>query len=324
MTTVRQDQRLIRLDAASPNLTPRRLRHELPRIRQGRLNTILSTVAVVEPPQTALAAVAEWWRVDADAGQPVRVATSTGRIREAVARDELAVVLHFQGTAPLGDNVDLVAAYERLGVRVMQLTYNHGGLVGDGCLEARDAGLTQFGHRVLAEMQRVGITVDLSHAGDRTCSDALAATSGPIIASHSNARAVCDSPRNLLDEHIRAIAESGGVLGLNAFPAFVSADPVPTLDQLIDHAVYIAELVGAEHIGLGFDYADEDEDDYDYYGYDERYYPRPPWTWPTGIASWTDCAGLEDAFARRGFSEPEIAGILGENFLRAFDRTWVE
>ncbi|HEY7048944.1 MAG TPA: membrane dipeptidase [Jatrophihabitantaceae bacterium] len=322
MTTVRQEQKPIRLDAASPNLTPRRLGHELPRIHKGGLNTILSTVAVLEPPTTALAAIAEWWRVDADAGRPVRVATSTGQIRDAVAQDELAVVLHFQGTAPLGDNLDLIAAYQRLGLRVMQLTYNHAGLVGDGCLEDRDAGLTQFGRRVLAEMQRVGVTVDLSHVGDRTCSDALAATSGPIIASHSNARAVCDSPRNLLDEHIRAIADSGGVIGLNAFPAFVSTDPVPTLDQLIDHAVYIAELVGAAHVGLGFDYADEDEDDYDYYGYDERYYPRPPWNWPTGIASWNDCAGLEDAFSRRGFSQLEIGGILGENFLRAFDRTW--
>jgi membrane dipeptidase len=312
----------VRLDAASPNLTPRRLRHELPRIRAGRLNTILSTVAALEPPQTALAAVAEWWRVDADAGQPVRVATTTSQIREVVAREELAVVLHFQGTAPLADNLDLVAAYQRLGVRVMQLTYNAGGLVGDGCLEERDGGLTGFGRKVLAELQRVGITVDLSHAGDRTCSDALAGATEPIVASHSNARAVCESPRNLRDDHLRAIADTGGVVGLNAFPAFVSADKVPTLDQLIDHAAYIADLVGAEHLGLGFDFADEDEDDYDYYGYDERYYPRPPWTWPTGIASWSDCGQLEDAFSRRGFSGPEIAGILGENFLRAFDRSW--
>lgn len=312
----------VRLDAASPNLTPRRLRHELPRIRQGGLNTILATVAALEPPQTALAAVAEWWRVDSDPSKAVRVATSTDQVRDTLARDELAVVLHFQGTAPLGDNLDLVDAYQRLGVRVMQLTYNDGNQVGDGCLEERDAGLTEFGHRVLAELQRVGITVDLSHAGDRTCTDALAATTGPVIASHSNARAVCDSPRNLTDTHLRAIADTGGVIGLNAFPAFVSTDKVPTLDQLLDHAAYIAELVGAEHLGLGFDFADEDEDDYDYFGYDERYYPRPPWTWPTGIASWSDCAHLEDAFSRRGFRPSEIAGILGENFLRVFEQTW--
>jgi membrane dipeptidase len=322
MVDVHDGHTPIRLDAASPNLTPRRLRHELPRIRKGGLNTILSTVAALEPPQTALAAVAEWWRVDSDAGQPVRVATSTGQIRDAVAQDELAVVMHFQGTTPLADNLDLVSAFQRLGVRVMQLTYNAGGLVGDGCLEERDAGLTKFGRNVLAELQRVGITVDLSHAGDRTCADALAATTGPIIASHSNARAVCDSPRNLRDEHIRAIADTGGVIGLNAFPAFVATDPVPSLDQLIDHAVYICDLVGAEHVGLGFDFADEDEDDYDYYGYDERYYPRPPWIWPTGIASWNDCADLEDAFLGRGFSPAEVAGILGENFIRVFDETW--
>jgi membrane dipeptidase len=85
----------------------------------------------------------------------------------------------------------------------------------------------------------------------------------------------------------------------------VSSDRVPTLDQLIDHAVHISELVGTHHLGLGLDFADKDEDDYGYFGYDERYYPRPPWTWPAGISWWEDAGNIAPALHRRGFSDQD-------------------
>jgi membrane dipeptidase len=133
---------------------------------------------------------------------------------------------------------------------------------------------------------------------------------------------VHDSPRNLDDEVIGRIAATGGVIGLCPFQSFISADPVPTLDQLLDHAVHIAELVGPEHLSLGTDFNNEDEDAFDYFGYDPRYYPHPPWTWPVGLAWWPDVAHLGDALLRRGFSAGDISGILGENLLRALDAAW--
>ena len=111
-------------------------------------------------------------------------------------------------------------------------------------------------------------------------------------------------------------------MGLCAFSAFVTPTPTPTLEHLLAHADYISQLVGPEHVGLGFDFADEDEDDYAYYGYDERYYPRPPWQWPAGIASFRDFSNIAAGLQRRGYTEPQIRGIMGENFLRVFQQVW--
>jgi len=112
------------------------------------------------------------------------------------------------------------------------------------------------------------------------------------------------------------------VVGLCAFPAFLTRGDDAALNDLLDHAAYIAALVGSEHVGLGLDFADEDEKDFDYYGYDERYYPRPPWRYPRGIASFADVRNIREGLEARGFSGTEAAGILGENFLRVFAQAW--
>jgi membrane dipeptidase len=197
-------------------------------------------------------------------------------------------------------------------VRVIQPTYNYRSLAGDGCCEPENAGLSAFGKALIGAMNDHRIAVDVAHAGVRTSLDAISCSARPVIASHANARAVCDSPRNLPDEVIKAIAASGGVIGLCAFPSFVTAGSGPSLDHLLDHAVHIADLVGAGHVGLGLDFADEGEEEYDFYGYDERYYPRPPWTWPRGIECLRQCGSIGPALRARGFSAAEAAGVRGE------------
>jgi membrane dipeptidase len=311
----------IHLDAAVPELTPRYINRHLPRLQAGGLQAVLATAASIQPPDQALLSIARWWEAHHDPGKPVRIAKSVEELRAIVADDELAVVLHFQGTPPLGGTVEMLDAYYHLGVRVIQLTYNHAGSCGDGCLEERDAGLTDLGRKALGRMHQLGIAPDLTHAGERTCLDALGVAERPVVATHSNAKTVCDSPRNLSDEVIDGIAATEGVIGVVAFPAFVS-DQDPTLDKLIDHVVYIAERVGIGHVGIGTDFADEDEEDFDFFGYDPRYYPRPPWVWPRGIAWWEDIPNIPDALAARGFAEVEIAGVMGENFLRVFGEVW--
>ncbi|MFQ5690868.1 MAG: dipeptidase [Gemmatimonadota bacterium] len=309
------------LDAAAPLLTPHTIEENLPALRGGGVDAVLATVASVESAEYALERIARWLELERESELPIRLVRTTKELRGAKKRADIGVVLHIQGTDPLDGDLELLTAFHRLGVRVVQLTYNEANRLGDGCLESRDAGLTSFGEEVIGRLVDLGIVVDISHAGIRTSLEAVAAAKMPVVATHANARAVCDHPRNLTDEQIRSVAGSGGVIGLCAFPAFVS-EKAPTLDDLVDHAEYIGDLVGPEHLGLGLDFAEEDEEDYDFYGYDERYYPRPPWVYPTGIRSFSDLPNVAEALLGRRFTEDEVRGILGENFLRVFRLVW--
>ncbi len=283
---------------------------------------MFATAASLEDTGQAVTQVAQWLRAGEDPAIPVRVATSVAEIRDAKAAGDTAVVLHFQGSDPLRAGSELVGAFARLGVRVIQPTYNYRGAAGDGCCEAENAGLSRFGQALIGAMNQHRVAVDIAHAGVRTSLEAIERSTRPVIASHANARAVCEHPRNLPDEVIKAVAASGGVIGLCAFPSFVSAGPDPALDQLIDHAVHIAGLVGAAHVGLGLDFADEGEEEYDFYGYEERLYPKPPWVWPRGIEWLHRCRNIYPALRGRGFSRGEAVGVMGTNFLNVLATIW--
>lgn len=247
-------------------------------------------------------------------------------IREAHRSGRLGVLLHFQSTRALDYEPDLVEVYQRLGVRMMGLAYNRRNPLCDGCEEPSDAGLSILGRRMIAEMNRTGILVDFAHTGWRTCAEALEVSTAPCVASHSNAHAVKAHRRNLPDEIIRGIAASGGVIGMNGFPAFVSPDPAPTLDQFIDHIVHIDSLVGSGHVGLGLDYCTITTAEYqemiDSGAWSPENYPPPPWNYPAGITTPRTIGALADRMDERGYSETEIRGVLGENWMRLFERMW--
>lgn len=309
------------LIAAVPSLRPASLKRELPMLVAAGIDAVLVTVASLEDTAQALLSTAQWRRVITDSDGAACLCTRPDQLAGTVS-GPLGVVFHFQGTEPLHGSVDLLEAFGALGLRVMQLTYNYRTLAGDGCCEPVDSGLSEYGARLVEAAVRHGISLDVSHASHRTSLDIIDKAGSPVIASHANARAVCDSPRNLKDDVIKAIASSGGVIGLCAFRAFVSGRPGPTIDDLARHARYIADLTGPQHVGLGWDFADESEEDYEFYGYDERYYPRPPWTWPTGLTWLGDTPNIDPALRKAGFSDAEISGIRGGNFLRVFSRTW--
>ena len=184
----------------------------------------------------------------------IRLATSVEEIRAAKAAGEMAVVFHFQGTRPFEYEPSLIEAYWRMGLRIVQVAYNRRGLMCDGCEEPQDAGLSKLGEQMLAELNRLGILVDVSHTGWRSALEVIEASTAPVIASHSNAHALHPSTRNIPDEVIKAIAASGGVIGMAGLPFFIAANTAPTLDQFIDHMVHVDSLVGTGHVGLGIDY----------------------------------------------------------------------
>lgn len=310
------------LDAAAPFISPGRVKHHLDDLRAGGVDAVLATTGSIENCRTIMGELGSWLEVERAGTYPIRIARTVAEIRQAKADGKLAVVFHMQGTDPIENSVDLVNAYHTLGVRVIQLTYNARNLVGDGCLETGNAGLSDFGRRVVQRIMDLDMFVDISHVGVRTSLDAIAMATKPVLATHANARAVHDSPRNLTDEEIRGVVATGGMIGLVAFPAFVSGDPEPSLEHLLRHCDYISEMVGPENVGLGFDFSQSDDDSYAFYGYDERYYPRPPWVYPRDIRSWADTPNVTAALKARGYSDAEIRGILGENFLRVFAKLW--
>jgi membrane dipeptidase len=310
------------LDATAPMLQPRDLGKRLPDVVTGGVDAVLATAGAIEDFRTTMEVVGKWLEIERSGKHKIRIGRSVAGIRAAKAAGETAIVLHFQGSDPIEDELDFLNLFQASGLRVMQLTYNLRNRVGDGCFEPTDAGLSKFGRKVIRRMEELSLAVDLSHAGTRTALEATEAASRPVVVTHANVRALMDTPRNLTDDLIRAVAATGGVIGVCAVPFFLTREGVPTLDMMIDHAVHIADLVGLSHVGLGFDFADENEDDYVYFGYDERYIPMPPWIFPSGIASHVEAGNVAQALRSRGFSETDARGVLGENFMRVFGQIW--
>jgi len=309
-------------DVTAPMVQPRELARRVPMLQKGGIDAVLTSAAAVEDFKTSMAVIGQWLEIDRTRLHAVRLARSVKDLRAAKAAGDVGIVLHFQGADPIEDRLDFLDVFHACGLRVMQVTYNARNRLGDGCFEQTDAGLSKFGRSVIQRMENLGIAVDLSHAGERTALETVEAATRPVVVTHANARALFDMPRNVSDDLIRQVANSGGVIGVCAVPFFLSRPTHPTLETLIDHVVHVAELVGVQHVGLGFDFAEEDEDDYVYFGYDARYIPQPPWIWPTGIASHADAGNVGPALRKRGFSETEVRGILGENFLRVFGEIW--
>jgi len=237
-------------------------------------------------------------------------------IEKANKEGKLALLFGFQGLPPLKGRLSYLRIFYQLGVRIIQLTYNERNEVGDGCAERSKGGLSNFGIRVVEELNRLGIIIDLSHVGEATFMDTLEVSKEPVIASHSNSCAVFDHFRNLSVEQIKALAEKGGVVGVTAYSPIVKGVN-PTIEDLIDHIDYITKLVGVNHVGLGLDLI---------------YYTNGPDLYPDSYVPWTEeiiTKGIEDApkipnitegLVRRGYSDRDIEKILGGNFLRIFEK----
>jgi membrane dipeptidase len=292
---------------------------------EGGATACALTVGWPGPAQEALYDIADALRMIREEPE-LRLATSVADIRTAKADRALAVVLHFQGPEPLEYEPALLEPFWRMGVRVVQLAYNRRNPLCDGCEEPRDAGLSVLGRRMIAEMNRLGIVVDVSHTGLTSSLEAIEASSAPCIASHSNAAAVHANRRNLPNELVEAIAAGGGVIGMNGFPSFVAASDRPTLDQLIDHIVHIDGLVGPGHVGLGIDFYEGGRADYEAAlasgAWSADNYGPPPYHYPAGLEGPAGLPALTARLLERGYEENGVRGILGENWLRVYEDVW--
>jgi membrane dipeptidase len=199
-----------------------------------------------------VAKIATWeGRIDArpDAFLRVRAVADLMRAKET---KRLGVIYGFQDATPLGEEPERLALFHGLGVRIIQLTYNGRNLVGDGCLEPGNAGLSRFGRAVVERMNELGMIVDLAHCGERTTADAIAASKRPVAISHTGCRAVGDHPRSKRDEELRAMAEKGGVVGIYLMP-FLTPGRAPRGADVVAHIEHALKVCGEEHVGIGSD-----------------------------------------------------------------------
>ncbi len=235
-------------------------------------------------------------QLESNAGRMAHCTTSS-QIEEAVKSGKVAAILAIEGGEAIGDDLAALRALQRLGVRSIGLVWNQRNLIADGIGEQRTkGGLTNFGVQVVKEMNRLGIIVDVSHLTDEGFWDVIETSTVPIMATHSNSRAVCYHPRNLADDQIKALAKNGGVMGMNFAPYFVHKEKA-TVDGILDHIDHIVDLVGPDHVGLGSDFD----------GIRAT---------PEGLDDVTQTWHITDGLFQRGYSEEDVEKILGKNHLR--------
>ena len=247
----------------------------------------------------------------------------------------LGLILGFQNTEMIERELSRLEVFSRLGVRIIQLTYNDRNIVGDGCLEPGDAGLSAFGRQVVAEMNRLGIAVDLSHCGTRTTADGIAASTRPPLITHSGCREVYRHPRSKEDRELKAMADKGGVVGIYFMPFIGPGDGAPTVDMLmrqIDHALNVC---GTDHVGIGSDLSITPIEETPEYlnehksfvgGRAKRGISAPDEHRPLFIPELNHPRRLEGvvrAMAARGHSEAVIEKVIGGNFHRTFKEIWM-
>ena len=241
-------------------------------------------------------------------------------VERAKREGKLAVAFDLEGTEPLDGDLDMVSFYYDLGVRQMLMAYNRNNRGGAGCM-GEDVGLTPFGRAVVEEMNRVGMLVDCSHTGYRSSMEMMEVSTAPVIFSHSNPRALWEHDRNVRDDQILACARTGGVVGVNGIGIFLGDNDTRS-ERVVDHVAYVAELAGPEHVGIGLDYSFDQEELQDFVKNHPEVFPAGAKFDAISFVEPEQIPEIADLLAARGFSEAEVRGILGGNFLRVARRVW--
>jgi membrane dipeptidase len=243
-------------------------------------------------------------------------------ILTAKQQNKLALGFWLQGANPLANDIHMVETYYELGIRYILLAYNTRNAIGDGVIEKEDGGLSQFGLKVIEEMNRIGMIIDLSHGGIKTSLQAIEASKDPVIFSHSNAYGIAPHVRNLTDEQIIAVANKGGVIGVNGLALLLGSEK-PSGKKFVDHIDYMTNLVGhSNHISIGLDLV------YFHEVLDLFYQKAGLTTYPKGYLGPIDSLQPEkideiiEELLLRHYSESAIKNILGGNFLRVAKQVW--
>lgn len=248
-------------------------------------------------------------RMTAGSGGMMEEARTGDDIRRIAGKGKIAALAAIEGGHAIDDDLGVLRIYHHLGVRYMTLTWMNNNNWADGSGDKpRHHGLTPFGRKVVREMERLGMMVDISHASEETFWDVLRIVGNPVIASHSCCRSLADHHRNLTDRQLKAVARNGGVVGINFYSSFLSDDfrrrakggkraNLLPLEVLVDHVVHATDVAGIDHVGLGSDFDGVEH-------------------LPEGMEDCSQFPNLTRRLLDRGLSAADVTKILGANFLR--------
>lgn len=299
-------------------------------LKEGGVTMVHVTVVYHEQIRETLLRIGEWNRqfeIHHDLIMPVK---STADILLAKKLGKVGIMFGAQNCSPIEDDIGMVEIMRELNLMIMQLTYNNQSLLACGCYEAEDSGVTRFGKQVIKEMNRVGMLVDMSHSGERSTLDAIAISERPIVISHANPNSFHQAKRNKSDTVLKALGESGGLLGFSLYPFHLKNGPDCSLDDFCDMVANTADLMGIDHIGIGTDLCQEQplsvlewmrngrwskEMDYGEGSKANADWPRP--------LSWfrdsRDFPNITQGLQKRGFRTEDIAKVMGMNWLNLLD-----
>jgi membrane dipeptidase len=286
-------------------------------------------------PGNALEAIADWHHI-AEAYDGVRFAFTAADIVAAKHQGQAAIVLASQGGDFLGQNIHWLKVFHRLGLRMMIPAYNARSALGDGCLEAANSGLSALGQAWVEECNRLGVLMDLTHTGERTTLDILERMAKPVVFSHSNPKALVDTPRAITDEQIKRCAATGGLIGVtNWGPLNFGADMTarPTLAHFLDALDYTIDKVGIDHADIGTDMSHGTYPDGDLvrnrpaattgrYAKHVEGNLRSRLRHVDGFDDYGQLLDVVEAMHKRGLDEADVEKVLGVNWLRVFEQVW--
>lgn len=298
-------------------------------MRRGGLTAANCTCCVWENFRGAMDNVAAWKGMFREHADLITQVFTTADIRRAKTEGKTGIILGWQNVSGIEDRIGYLELFKALGVGVMQMAYNTQNLVGSGCWESQDAGLSDFGRDVIDEMNRVGVLVDLSHVGAATSRDAVAHSAKPVAYTHCCPTGLKDYPRNKTDAELRRVAERGGFIGVATYPPFLPWGDETTVDHCVEVFEYVIDVVGEDAVGIGTDFTqDQDVAFFEWLRADKGHgrvlvpgRARVP-KLPAGLERLRDFPNLTAAMERRGWAEARIRKVLGENWLRFLGEVW--
>jgi membrane dipeptidase len=298
-------------------------------MRRGGLTAANCTCSVWEGFRATMNNIANWKQAFREHHDLILQVTATADIYRAKREGKTGIILGFQNAAAFEDNLGYIQLFKELGVGIVQLAYNTQNLIGTGCYESRDSGLSDYGREVVAEMNRVGILCDLSHVGTKTSEDVILASEKPVCYSHCLPAGLKAHPRNKSDAELKFITDHGGFIGVTMFPPFLRRGVEATVDDYVEAIDYVINIAGEECVGVGTDFTQgHDRAFFEWITHDKgsarQLTEFGEIVNPDGMRVIGDFPNLTAAMLNAGWPETKIRRVLGENWVRVLKEVWGE